>query len=273
MKLPQVFSLGYPMQSLADIQSSVRNAVVSGDLASVAPLFAGGQVAERRLSIHRRHYQASLTRALLDKFPATVWLAGSAFVTDAARIFIAEHPPATPCIAEYGERFPSFLAKRQGADRTPYLHAFAELEWHIGHVAIAVDKPSVVIEELRRFPKDLLPDVALILQTGIRYLNASWPVDELLRIYLAETRPEQLEFAPAEVNLEIRGSRGEFCINRLGTAEFIFRRDIWLGHSIGESAEEALGTDGNFHAGRALVSLFTGGLVSAVENRGDPNQL
>jgi Putative DNA-binding domain len=273
MKLPQVFSPRHLVQSLADIQLSMRNAVVAGNCASIAPLFVGGRAAERRLAIHRRHYQASLTKALLDKFPATVWLAGSAFVTEAVPIFISEHPPATPCIAEYGESLPSFLAKCRGADRTPYLQAFAELEWHIGHVAIAIDKPSVAIEELRPFPGDLLPDVALILQTGVRYLKASWPVDELLRIYLAEIHPERFEFAPAEVNLEIRGSRGEFSIGRLSAAEFIFRTAISLGRSIGESAEEALETDRSFDVGRALVSLFSSGLVSAVEHCTVANQL
>lgn len=261
------------MRSLPEIQLGVRNAVVGGNFASIAPLLEGGRAVEGRLAIHRRHYQTSLTKALFDKFPATVWLVGSAFVTDAARSFIAEHPPATPCIAEYGENFPSFLAKCQGADRTPYLQAFAEIEWNIGHVAIAIDKPSVAMEQLRRFPTDLLPDITLILQTGVRYLNASWPVDEIMRIYLAERRPERFEFAPAEVNLEIRGARGEFSINRLCTAEFIFRRETSLGRSIGKSAEEALAIDGNFDAGRALVSLFTAGLVSAVEARWAANQL
>jgi hypothetical protein len=268
MKLSKVFSPRYLVQSLASVQLGVRNAVVAGNVAPVAPLFVGGRSAEQRLSIHRRHYQASLTRALLDKFPATVWLAGSTFVTEAARMFVAEYPPTTPCIAEYGESFPSFLGNRQSADRTPYLQAFAELEWHIGHVAIAVDKPSASIEKLRSVPADLLPDVGLIMQTGVRYLMASWPVDELLKIYLAETRPELLDFAPAEVNIEIHGSRGEFSFCRLDTADYTFRRFVSKGRSIGESAEEALETDSRFDVGTALVALFTAGLVAAVEHRG-----
>ena len=37
-------------------------------------------------TIHQRHYATSLTRALVERFPATVWLVGSELVTRAAPI-------------------------------------------------------------------------------------------------------------------------------------------------------------------------------------------
>jgi hypothetical protein len=271
MRLLRVFSLRYLVQSLSDVQSSVRDAVITGDFASIASLFVGGRLVERRLAIHHRHYQASLISALLDKFPATTWLMGSQLLTEAATLFVEKHPPATPCIAEYGDNFPCFLAACAGADRTPYLQSFAELEWHIGHVAIEVAKPAVDIQHLRGIREKVLPDVRLVLQPVVRYLRSAWPVDELMKIYLADTRPERIEFEFARVNLEIRGARGEFSINRLGTAEFIFRRSISRGRSIGDAADEALEFDGNFGAGNGLVSLFAAGLVSAIEQRAANN--
>src|SRR5271170_4887052 len=71
------------MPALADIQADIRDALVRGDRRAVAPMLSGGAHPEHRLAIHQRHYAASLTRALLDRFPATVWLVGSALVTDA----------------------------------------------------------------------------------------------------------------------------------------------------------------------------------------------
>lgn len=253
------------MQSLADLESGMRNSVITGDFASVAPWFVGGRAVERRLAIHHRHYQAGLIKALMDRFPATIWLVGSDFVTEAARIFISKHPPASPCIAEYGENFPTFLAGCRGAERIPYLGEFAELEWHVGNVAIAVDEPPIAIDELRAIRADELPDAILILQRGVRYLEASWPVDKLLATYLAETRPEQFAFEPEDVNLEIHGSRGEFRMNRLGAAEFIFRRSVSLGRSIGDAALAALETDGSFDPGAALPLLMASGLVAGVD--------
>ena len=69
------------MITLADIQAGIRDAVVNGNAATVAPGPVGGAHPEQRLAIHRRHYMASLTRALVERFPATVWLVGSELVT------------------------------------------------------------------------------------------------------------------------------------------------------------------------------------------------
>ena len=81
---------------------------------------------------------------------------------------------------------------------------------------------------------DALPDTLLALQPGLHYLNASWPVDELMKLYLTETAPDRLEFAPAKVWIEVRGARGEFHFSRLDASEYIFRKSISEGHSIGD---------------------------------------
>ena len=89
------------MPTLAEIQAGIRDAVVDADNLAVVGLLVGGARPERRLAVHQRHYATSLTRALVERFPATVWLVGSDLVTHAAQSFISEHPPTRPCIAEY----------------------------------------------------------------------------------------------------------------------------------------------------------------------------
>src|SRR4051794_13813501 len=98
------------MPRLLEIQAAIRNAMLHGDRRAVAPFLIGGAAAEHRFAIHQRHYAASLAKALVERFPATVWLAGSELVTDAARSFIREQPPTKPCIGEYGDGFPHHLA-------------------------------------------------------------------------------------------------------------------------------------------------------------------
>jgi len=77
-------------------------------------------------------------------------------------------------------------------------------------------------EEFSKADLKTLPDVRLTLQSGLRYLNASWPVENLLKLYLAETAPDQLELVPARVWIEVSGARGEFQLNRLDVASFTF---------------------------------------------------
>jgi hypothetical protein len=249
---------------LSEIQSLVREAVVTGQTSALEPLLAGGGEARARLGIHCRNYEASLISALLEKFPGSAWLAGNAFLSQAAMLFVHRHPPEAPCIAEYGGGFPKFLSECPGAERVPYLRPFAELEWCVGHVAIALDKPWVPSEVFSAIAAELLPHLTLSFQPGVRYLAVEWPVDDLMKLYLAETAPEYLSFEPVAVWLEIRGARGEFSLTRLARGEFIFRQSIRQGNSIGAAALCALDGDANFDVGTAMASLITGGLVAGI---------
>jgi hypothetical protein len=196
------------MPALADIQTAVRNALVRGDQRALAPMLLGGAHPEHRLAIHQRHYAASLTRALLERFPATVWLVGSELVTAAATSFIREQPPSKPCIAEYGETFPQRLGEHPAARSLPYLSQFAELEWHLGWLALATeDSPHV------------------------RYLHLDWSLDELIGVFLANSAPEQFSLRQEDVWLEISGLRGSLQLHRLAPDNFLRRAN---GQSAGD---------------------------------------
>src|SRR5260370_9183453 len=104
----------HDMPTLAELQSGVRDAVIEGKSTGIASLLVGGRDGRKRLEIHSRHYETSLVDALVGKFPATGWLVGAPFVTETARHYVHQRPPDVPCIAEYGEEFPQFLAERPG---------------------------------------------------------------------------------------------------------------------------------------------------------------
>ena len=196
------------MPALADIQSAIRDALVRGDRSVLAPILSGGAHPEHRLAIHQRHYAASLTRALLDRFPATVWLVGSELVTDAATSFVRERPPSKPCIAEYGESFPRHLGEHPAARSLPYLSQFAELEWHLGWLALATeDSPHVW------------------------HLHLDWSLDELIGVYLSNSAPDQFSLRHEDVCLEIKGLRGSLELHRLALDDFLRRAN---GQSAGD---------------------------------------
>lgn len=253
------------MPSLGEIQLRVRNAVVTGQSAGIAPMLVGGWNPEKRLEVHRRHYETSLVTALLVKFPATAWLAGTRFLTEAATRFVRDCPPQSPCIAEYGEEFPEFLSTCPAAERRPYLREFAELEWHVGHVAVAVDGAALSAKDFSPIDTDALLETLLVLQPGIRYVRAAWPIDELLKLYLTDTAPDRYEFKPGEVCIEVRGARGEFHVERLDAGDYMFRKSISQGLPLGDAAERALEASPAFNPGRGLAALIGAGLVMTIE--------
>ena len=255
------------MASLAEIQRAVHQAVVSGDVRRVAPLVVGGGDVTARLSIHHRHYQTSLVTALVGKFPATAWLVGTAFLEDAAEAYVREHPPRALCIAEYGEAYPRFLGERPAASHLPYLRWFGELEWHLGQVSLAVDRPPLDPDVLSGLEASRLADAVVELQTGVRYLHAPWPVDDVMRLFLTDTAPDRLALAAEEVWIEIRGARGQFAMRRLDSAAAVFRQALGEGRSLGEAADIAIDLGVPFDPGASLAALIGEGLLTAVTPR------
>jgi hypothetical protein len=254
------------MYALTDIQSHICQALLTGDAPALGPLLVGGRDGRKRLAIHQRHYATSLMTALLERFPATVWLVGSAFVTEAARQFVRDHPPTRPCIAEYGEALPAVLAEQPGSRDVPYLRQFAELEWHVGRLSVAVDVPPVTLADLSVMDAAALSEARVVLQPGAHYMSADWAIDELISIYLADSAPEQFSLQPCALWLEVRGARGELRMHRLGHADFVFRSTLASGTSLDTAADLALDVDEQFDAAQALLGLFRDGLVTGIND-------
>ena len=252
------------MPALAEVQKQIRNALVEGSREHALPILLGGRSPAKRLAIHQRHYQASLVAALLAKFPGCAWLVGERLVTEAAQAFVRTCPPTAPCIAEYGLDFPRSLASHPGAQRLAYLQSFAELEWHLSHLAIAIELSAVAMDTLAAIDPERLADLALKLQPGVRYLAAAWPVDRLIELFLSESPPERFAFEPTPIALELRGARGTFQIKRVDAGTFAFRAALADGKSIGDAAERALDTDADFDPGQALATLVAENLVTAL---------
>lgn len=253
------------MSALADIQSQIRQALLTGEAPTLGPLLVGGRDARKRLAIHQRHYAASLITALLDRFPATVWLVGSPFVTEAARQFVRHHPPTRPCIAEYGEQFPAFLAKQPGGAAIPYLQQFAEIEWHLSRLSIAIDVPALTLTDPSRMDAAALAAATIALQPGLHYLQADWAIDALISLYLSDSPPDQFVLEPGDVWLELRGARGELRMNRLTQSTFTFRAALAGGSLLGQSAVSGLEVEHTFDADQALIDLFSEGLIVMID--------
>ena len=251
------------MHSLAELQAAVADAVIAGDGEPPGAL-VGGVEPGKRFGVHRRHYAASLTAALRDKFPACAWLAGSARVDAAALAYVRAHPPRQPCIAEYGADFPQFLAARESVGALPYLESFAALEWAVGRASIAVDRAPVSWPEVAGLGPERLLDATLVLQPGLEYVRSAWRVDELMTTYLRGAQPERFELAESAAFIEAHGARGTLRLTQLDAATFAFRTELAAGRSLGDAAGEALECEAAFDSGAALRRLVQAGLVTAV---------
>jgi len=249
---------------LSELQQRVRDAVVDGDVSHLASALVGGRDPLRRFAIHQRHYEASLTAAVLGRFPATAWLVGSTCLESAARIFVHAHPPTTPCIAEYGTAFPAFLAAWDGTAHLGYLSSFAALDWQLGRLAVCVDGPPATQAVLGQFTPEALMHARATLQPGAYYVHATWPIDELITSYLADRAPEAWDLRDEAVHLEVRGTRGTFRFTRLDPGTFAFRDALAAGECLGDAAGRGLDSGVPFDPADALLRLIHEGLLTGI---------
>jgi hypothetical protein len=251
------------MPSLSDIQSGIRSAVVESSFDHIAPWLTGGSDPTRRLAIHRRHYHASLIETVIGRYPATGWLLGGSALTAAASAFVATRPPRVFCMAEFGAEFPAFLASQDFLRELPYLRSFAELEWCVGAVSVAVSETPVGLDWLAAQSPDDLEGATLRLQPGLAWVEAGWSVDELLQAYLSVAAPDSFPLVEGPRWIEVRGARGDIAMHLLTADHWHFRRALSRGASIHDAASAALDIAPDFDAGAALVDVFASGLITS----------
>jgi hypothetical protein len=257
------------MPRLAEAQAALRDAIVVGDSAAILPLLTAGKGRDgerdptHRLSIHQRHYDATLGDVICKRFPALQWLVGEHYLRAAALTYSRGHPPRGPALNGYGEDFPTFLVAQPGAEGMPWLAEVGALEWQLGEVAAAVDHPAAGLDALARFEAVPLEALHLRLEPGLAYRAFQWPVDDLVRLHLEGDAPAEFRFDPARVLLEVHGARGAFSMRRLDEPEFAFRAALHGGAPLA-AAIAAAEASGAFDPGSALAALFGDRLVTEV---------
>ena len=225
---------------LDELQRSMRATVVCGEPLplEVAQALVGGALPVRRLSLHHRHYVASLVAALHGRFPAVSWLIGEEAMLDAALAFVQVAPPDTPCIAEFGARFPAHLEAVVGVQH-PCVGDLSRVEWHVGRAAVSIDQP-LTVEDLLAFADVEAPLTAFTsrLPSALAMVEVAWPVDDLMRRFLAgEAPPPVVPRAPR--TLVITGARGEFRLDRASDAQRTLLRGLATGRSLGDALSDA----------------------------------
>lgn len=142
-------------------------------------------------------------------------------------------------MAEYGAPFPTFFARSRETAHLTYVPEFADLDWHLGRLAVSIDGADVGREYLATIDPRDLADRGVTLQSGTDYVRASWPIDQLIAMYLAETSVESWTLVDEDARIEARGSRGAFRFARLSAGEYAFRVSVAEGHTLGEAAGRA----------------------------------
>jgi hypothetical protein len=251
------------MSALRELQAAFRRGllgnVVHGDGApELDALIEGdGLSASARLTIYRHHVLDTLTAVLRSAYPVSCRLVHERFFAYAADAYIREHPPAGPCLFEYGASFPAFLAGFPPCRELAYLPDVARLEWALAAAAHATDAVPLSPATLRDLGADGVMRAAFRFHPSVTLLESPWPVDRIWRANQPETDPTAtVDLTAGGVCLEILRLDEEAVFHALEPADYALRHALAGGAALETAAPAALARDPAFDLARALRALF-----------------
>jgi hypothetical protein len=259
------------MPTLRELQRAVARSVLGHDEAAGAEaIVADGIAPAARLQIYRHHYETSLAAALKAIYPAICRLVDERFFDYAAHEYIKANPPRRPCLHEYGEGFPGFLASFPPCRKLVYLADVARLEWRINAALHAPAEPPLEPVAFRTVAQEDFPRLVFRLLPSAGYLESLWPID---RIWLGQEAV--VDLGEGGCRLEIRQRGAEVVFARLDAPQFALRRALAAGHRLENAAAAALAADPLFDLVLALRQLLAEGLVTgfSLESGASPTPL
>ena len=234
------------MPTLRELQAGFRDALLGGDAnTAAAAVHDDGLGADARLAVYRHHVFTSLTGALESTYPVIVRLVDARFFRYAADQYIREHPPASPCLFEYGAELGDFLARFEPSRHLAYLPDVARLEWAMNAALHAPDAEPIAPEALRA-------PVTLGLHPSVTLLQSPWPLDAIWRANQPDAESHGVDLDAGGVLLQIWRAGDEVVFRRLSAAAFAFRHVLAHSGRLDTAAEAALTAD----AGADLAALI-----------------
>jgi hypothetical protein len=251
------------MSSPRELERDFAAALLGGsDQAIVAEIHGDGLDPAARVAIYRHHVFATLTEALEATYPVVVRLVDRRFFGYAADRFIREHPPAGPCLFEYGESLADFLATFPPCRHLPYLPDVARLEWALSCALHAEDAVPLDPRWLAAIPPEEVRRLKLRLHPSTSLIQSPWPIDRIWRANQPGADPD------ATVSLEGGGAclqvyrlEDDPMFRRLEPGGYAFRRALASDLDLESAAAAARAAEPTFDLTDALRQLLDDGLI------------
>lgn len=254
------------MWSLAEIQAGFLEALRGDDRAPVLEAIAGdGLTPAARIAIHRHHLHTTLTDALRATYPVARRLVGDGFFAYAAHAFIRAHLPAGPCLFEYGDRFPDFLATFPACEGLPYLGDVARLEWALNGALHAEPSAPLDLETLARVDLARAGRLTFELDESLALVASPWPIDRIWRANQPDADPDAIvDLDGGGARLGVRRIGDDAIFRTLDAGAYALRHALLAGACLAAACDAAAADDPDFDVTAALQTLFEERLLRRV---------
>ena len=233
------------MPSLSELQAGFRAALLTGDERGVmAHIFPDRLGVPARLAVYRHHVFTTLTATLESTFPVVCRLVDRRFFGWLADCFIREHPPAAPCLFEYGADFPEFVRAFAACAELPWLADVAALEWAMTNALYAPDARPLDPERLAALAPSDLAQLVLRFDPSVTLLASRWRVDAIWWAHQPDAgEPDAIDLDAGPVRLEVRRDGEDVVFRALPPGEFALRKALASGETLETAIDSALGAE------------------------------
>lgn len=260
------------MPTLREVQASIGVALLDeSDARAAAYVVADGVAPTARLAIYRHHVFTTLTAVLEAAYPVVRRLVHERFFAWAAHEYVRAHPPAGPCLFEYGGAFPAFLAGFPPCARLPYLADVARLEWAVHAAAHAEAAVPVDVARLRNVAPGAVAGLVLRLHPSLAVVRSAWPVQRIWEANQPGAPADEIvDLASGGACLEVRRRGDEIVVRQATPGAHALTRALLDGAPLGAATATALDAEPRFDLAAALRRLLHDGLVVAIESTASP---
>ena len=133
----------------------------------------------RRLQIYKNNIDSTLAESLQNVFPVTCAIVGEEFFKFAARKYLAENPPASGNLHDYGKRFPEFIGVMKELAELAYVVDVARMDWACHAAFHSVATASVPLNVLTRFASEDHERLVLVLHPSVTAISSSFPIFDI----------------------------------------------------------------------------------------------
>lgn len=234
--------------------------------AAFAARLATGEAGDARLGIHRHHMLSSLSRALGETFATVQALVGPDFFRQLAQAFVAQHLPAQPVLAEYGEAFPEFIAVRENSHGLAYLADVARLDWALNAAFYSRRGIRLAAADLAALPAEQLPSMSLVLAPGTAVVRSRYRLDRIWQASQPGASDQAVDAEQGAVCLLVLRRPDDAGFVALGTGEAAFVSALGGGLSLEEATGAAFAAEAQFDLAGSFGRLIACEVFAAAQH-------
>lgn len=257
------------MRSLADLQRAFSGYLMSPearpDPALQAEVDPRGGLPIERLAIYRNNVHVRLVEALESAYPAVRRLVGDDYFSQAAREYIAAHPPRAPTLLDFGHEFPAFLRVSESASSVPYLPDVARLEQLYLEAYHAPEASSITAADVVACLQRAHEDRTLTLHPSARLMRSPFPVSRIWEVNRAEEPIKRMKIPAGRDYLLIVRPQAVVEVRRVSEATHAALGVLAEGGSVSVALALGRGIDPAEDLAANLISLAHGATFSLPE--------